>query len=140
MWRSTFSGEAVMDTRTKIIEPERAGARLQELREQGRAVKVVTGYFDVLVAEHVARLREIDRTPGTLFVLVLDPPAPLLGARARAELVAALAMVDYVVPAAEQAAAELLSRCAASEILREESADLLRAERLSQHVQRRHKQ
>ena len=138
MWRSTFCVEAVMDTRTKIIEPERAAARLQELREQGRAVKVVTGYFDVLVAEHVARLREIGRTPGTLFVLVLDPPAPLLGARARAELVAALAMVDYVVPVAEQAAAELLSRCAASEILREETADLLRAERLSQHVQRRH--
>jgi bifunctional ADP-heptose synthase (sugar kinase/adenylyltransferase) len=140
MWRSTFCVEAVMDTRTKIIEPERAAARLQELREQGRAVKVVTGYFDVLVAEHVARLREIGRTSGTLFVLVLDPPAPLLGTRARAELVAALAMVDYVVPAAEQAAAELLSRCAASEILREESADLLRAERLSQHVQRRHQQ
>jgi bifunctional ADP-heptose synthase (sugar kinase/adenylyltransferase) len=140
MWRSTFSVEAVMDTRTKIIEPERAAARLQELREQGRAVKVVTGYFDVLVADHVTRLREIGRTPGTVFVLVLDPPAPLLGTRARAELVAALAMVDYVVPAAEQAAAALLSRCAASEILREETADLLRAERLSQHVQRRHKQ
>jgi len=129
-----------MDTRTKIIEPEHAAARLRELHDQGRAVKVVTGYFDVIVAEHVAHLREIGRTPGTLFVIVLDPPAPLLGARARAELVAALDMVDYVVPAAEQAAAELLSRCAASEIVREESADLLRAERLSQHVQRRHQQ
>ncbi len=129
-----------MDTRTKIIEPKHAATRLQELRDQGRTVKVVTGYFDVLVAEHVARLREVGRTPGTLFVIVLDPPAPLLGARARAELVAALAMVDYVVPAAEEAGAELLSRFAASEILREESADLLRAERLSQHVQRRHQQ
>ncbi len=77
---------------------------------------------------------------GTLFVIVLDPPAPLLGARARAELVAALAMVDYVVPAGEHAAAELINRFTAGEIVREEAADLLRAERLSQHVQRRHQQ
>jgi glycerol-3-phosphate cytidylyltransferase-like family protein len=129
-----------MDTRTKIIEPGCAAARLQKLRDQGGRAKVVTGYFDVLVAEHIQRLREIGCAPGALFVIILDPPAPLLGARARAELVAALAMVDYVVPAARQAAAELLDRFAASEIVREESADLLRAERLSQHVQRRHQQ
>lgn len=129
-----------MDTRTKIIDLECAAARLQELRSRGEAVRVVTGYFDVLVASHVQRLREIGSGPGTLFVVVLDPPAPLLGTRARAELVAALAMVDYVVPATEQAAAELLDRYGASEIVREESADLLRAEYLIQHVRRRHQQ
>jgi bifunctional ADP-heptose synthase (sugar kinase/adenylyltransferase) len=140
MRRSVFSVEAVMDTRTKIIEVQCAAERVRELRDRGGAVKVLTGYFDVLVAEHVERLREIGRTPGALFVIVVDPPAPLLGARARAELVAALAMVDYVVPATGQSAAELLCRFAASEIVREESADLLRTERLSQHVQRRHQQ
>jgi bifunctional ADP-heptose synthase (sugar kinase/adenylyltransferase) len=140
MWHSSFSIEAGMDTRTKIIEPECAAARLEELRGQGGTVTVVTGYFDVLVAAHVQRLREVGSAPGTLFVMVFDPPAPLLGARARAELVAALAMVDYVVPAAGQAAEELLRRFAASEVVREESADLLRAECLSQHVQRRHQQ
>jgi len=127
-----------MDTRHKIIEPERALTLAKDLRATG--VKIVTGYFDVIVAEHVRRLREIKNGSGTLVVVVLDPPEPLLGGRARAELVAALGVVDYVVPADEQAARELLSHFSASEIVREESADLLRVRRLSEHVKRRHQQ
>ena len=86
-----------MDTRHKIIEPQQALALARGLRTKG--VKIVTGYFDVIVADHVRRLREIKNGSGTLVVVVLDPPEPLLAARARAELVAALGMVDYVVPA-----------------------------------------
>jgi len=127
-----------MDTRHKIIEPHHALALAQDLRAKG--VKIVTGYFDVLVAEHVRRLWEIKNGSGTLIVVVLDPPEPLLAGRARAELVAALGVVDYVVPAGEQAARQLLSYFTASEIVREESADLLRARRLSEHVKRRHQQ
>jgi bifunctional ADP-heptose synthase (sugar kinase/adenylyltransferase) len=129
-----------MDTRVKIIDCERAASLVAQLRQQGASLQVVTGYFDVLVAEHVRRLHQVASQAAKLFVVVLDPPAPLLTTRARAEMAAALAMVDYVVPAGEQAAEELLRRFAASEIVREESADLLRAERLSQHVQRRHQQ
>jgi len=127
-----------MDTRHKIVEPHHALALAQDLRAKG--VKIVTGYFDVLVAEHVRRLWEIKNGSGTLIVVVLDPPEPLLAGRARAELVAALGVVDYVVPAGEQAARQLLSYFTASEIVREESADLLRARRLSEHVKRRHQQ
>ena len=54
--------------------------------------------------------------------------------------VAALGVIDYVVSAEEQAARELLSHFHPGEIVREESADLLRARRLSEHVQRRHQQ
>ena len=127
-----------MDTRHKIIEPQQALTLVRDLRARG--VKIVTGYFDVIVAEHVLRLREIKNGSGTLVVMILDPPEPVLGGRARAELVAALGMVDYVVPADEQAAGELLSHFTASEIVREEPADLLRARRLSEHVKRRHQQ
>ncbi len=127
-----------MDTRHKIIESKRAQALAQGLRAKG--VKIVTGYFDVIVAEHVRRLREIKNGSAMLVVVVLDPPEALLAARARAELVAALAVVDYVVPADEQAARELLSHFTASEIVREESDDLLRARRLSEHVKSRHQQ
>jgi bifunctional ADP-heptose synthase (sugar kinase/adenylyltransferase) len=127
-----------MDTRQKIIEPQRALALVGDLRARG--VKIVTGYFDVIVAEHVRRLREIKNGCATLVVVVLDPPEPLLPGRARAELVAALGMVDYVVPADKQAAGELLDHFTTSEIAREESADLLRARRLSEHVKRRHQQ
>jgi bifunctional ADP-heptose synthase (sugar kinase/adenylyltransferase) len=127
-----------MDTRSKIIEPDRALELAQGLRIHG--VKIVTGYFDVIVAEHVRRLREIKNGSGVLVVVILDPPEALLAGRARAELVAGLAVVDYVVPADEQAAGELLSHFTASEIVREESADLLRARRLSEHVKSRHQQ
>ncbi len=127
-----------MDTRHKIIESQRAQSLAQGLRAKG--VKIVTGYFDVIVAEHVRRLREIKNGSAMLVVVVLDPPEALLAARARAELVAALAVVDYVVPADEQAARELLSHFTASEIVREESDDLLRARRLSEHVKSRHQQ
>lgn len=126
-----------MDTREKIIDCQRAVALVAHLRGQSGSVKVVTGYFDVLVAEHVRRLCQIAAGATKLFVVVFDPPAALLTTRARAEMVAALAMVDYVIPAGEKAAEDLLRCFAASEIVREESADVLRAECLKQHVQLR---
>ena len=83
-----------MDTRNKIIPRDRAALLAGELRDRGTTVRVVTGYFDVLVADHVRRLREIARGSGAVFALVLDPPQPLLSGRARAELVAALGVID----------------------------------------------
>ena len=126
-----------MDTREKIVDASRAAALVAALRSNGSALKVVTGYFDVLIAEHSRRLREVADGADILFAVVLDPPEPVLGARARAELVAALGVVDYVVPSGEAAAQALLSLFTANEIVREESADLLRARRLTEHVQRR---
>jgi len=129
-----------MDTREKIVDCQRAVALVARLRGESAALKVVTGYFDVLVADHVRCLRQIAAGATKLFVIVLEPPTALLAPRARAEMVAALAMVDYVIQAGEQAAEGLLRCFSADEIVREESADLLRAECLKQHVQRRHPQ
>ena len=81
-----------MDTRSKIIEIEQA-------REQfgGTPACWVAGHFDPLLAEHVRRLGE-HMAPGRLLIVeVTNPPRPLMQQRARAELVAALSMVDYVV-------------------------------------------
>lgn len=127
-----------MDTRDKIIDCERSAALVEDLRARGIAVKMVLGYFDVLAAEHVRRLREIAHGAGALFVTVLDPPLPVLDARARAELVAALGVVDYVVLGGERPAQALLRPFSADEIVRAESADLLRTRRLMEHVQHRH--
>jgi len=123
-----------MDTRNKIITPDRAAALAGELRATGAALKVVTGYFDVLLASHVRRLREVRNGTDRLLVMVLDPPEPVLPSRARAELVAALGVVDYVVPAEKHKAEELLRHFDAGEIVREESADLTRARALAEHV------
>jgi len=107
-----------LDTRSKIIP-------LQELQErlQDHPVRRISGHFDPLLAEHVGRLRQA-REPGRLLVVEITNPArPLLTQRARAELVAALSMVDYVVLGAEQPAAD---------------ADL--TERFIDHVLERHRQ
>lgn len=57
----------------------------------------VCGAFDPLLAEHAKRLAQV-RKPGQILVVeVVNPARPLLRQRARAELVAALSMVDYVV-------------------------------------------
>jgi bifunctional ADP-heptose synthase (sugar kinase/adenylyltransferase) len=76
-----------VDSRLKIVLPEGlpSGARL------------VSGYFDPLLAVHAAWLAEARGSARKLAVIVKDPPVPILPARARAELVAALKVVDFVV-------------------------------------------
>jgi len=81
---------------------------LHEIQErlQNHAARWVSGHFDPLLAEHVGRLRQA-REPGSLLVVeVTNPVRPLLSQRARAELVAALSMVDYVVLGNGQPAAD----------------------------------
>lgn len=82
-----------LDTRKKIVEP---GA----IPRDGRAVELIIGYFDPVWACTVERLRSLCRTDAITVAAVGHPPDPLLPWRARAELVAALACVDYVVDAA----------------------------------------
>ena len=81
-----------MDTRSKILPHHEVREMLQD-----KPAKWVTGYFDPLVAEHVRRLREFAKPGETLVIEIANPEAPLLSQRARAELVAALSIVDYVV-------------------------------------------
>lgn len=85
-----------MDSRSKIAAETDCGARLAELQATGRGVRVVSGYFDPLLAWHAERLEELRAGGGRLAVMILDPPDPILPARARAELVAALGAVDLV--------------------------------------------
>jgi len=81
-----------LDTRTKIIPLREAQQRIQDT-----PARWVSGSFDPLLAGHVERLRQ-QVEPGRLLVVeVTNPERPLLSQQARAELVAALEMVDYVV-------------------------------------------
>nr|WP_321477782.1 hypothetical protein [uncultured Paludibaculum sp.] len=59
-------------------------------------IRIVSGYFDPLLAAHAEWLADA-RGTGKLAVIVKDPAMPILPSRARAELVAALRVVDYVV-------------------------------------------
>jgi bifunctional ADP-heptose synthase (sugar kinase/adenylyltransferase) len=104
-----------------------------------RRLKIVTGYFDVLLAGHVRRLKSVaGSTPGAKLMVILNtPPDPVLPLRARAELVAALAVVDYVVPVTEGHIEELLRQFCAEEIVQLEAADERCIRELVRHVHRR---
>ncbi|MBV8819916.1 MAG: hypothetical protein JO022_16250 [Acidobacteriaceae bacterium] len=81
-----------LDTRSKIITEQKAAALIQN-----RPVKSVSGHFDPLLPQHVRELRRAAAGDELLVVTVTNPPDPLLTQSARAELVAALAAVDYVI-------------------------------------------
>ncbi len=79
-----------MDTRTKIV------SLVEAQRLAASKAVVVSGYFDPLIASHSERLRGLKQDGKSLLVVISDPPDPILPRRARAELVAGLAAVDYV--------------------------------------------
>lgn len=95
-----------MNSREKILSLEALQSRLEDLRRQGRRIVLANGCFDVLHVGHV-RYLEGARREGDVVVVGVNsdegvrrlkgPGRPLLPQQARAELVAALAAVDYVV-------------------------------------------
>ena len=125
-----------MDTRNKIITLGQASRIAADLRDRGVRWKLVTGYFDVLTVDLVRRLREVSGG-ATVIAGVLDPPEPLLGARARAELAAGLSMIDYVLPLQGSGIEQVLDELRPDAIVREETADRRRQAALMEHVQRR---
>jgi len=79
-----------MDSRAKIVDAASAEEQLQP------GTLVVSGHFDPLLAAHAGQLQKLRATADALAVIVTEPAQPILPARARAELVAALACVDQV--------------------------------------------
>ena len=126
-----------MDTREKIIAPERALAIAEELRQKSVCVHVVTGYFDVLRPALLSRLREVAGEGTRLFAFVLDSEEALLTGRARAELAAALRVIDYVIPCPGNAS-QLLLAMQPNQLTREEIAHRDSTEQLIEHVFQRH--
>lgn len=70
-----------------------------EARRIAEKATVVRGYFDPLLAWHAERLAEMKRDGKPLLVVIASPENPILAARARAELVAGLRVVDSVTEA-----------------------------------------
>ncbi len=94
-----------MNTRAKILGREELVRRLAEHRRRGERIVLANGCFDLLHVGHV-RYLEGARREGDILVVAVNsdaserrlkgPARPVLPERARAELVAALAAVDYV--------------------------------------------
>lgn len=127
-----------MDTRTKVIGAAAALEAARRVRASGKRVKLVKGCFDPLLAAQARRLRELADPASALFVAICEPAHPILPARARAELVAALAMVDYVILAEAPASDGFPDGLEPDETEREEAADERLTENLIRHVQSRH--
>jgi hypothetical protein len=99
---------------------------------------VVTGYFDLLRVQHSRDLEWVRQrmAPAPLIILVLPRPGELLSRQARAEVVAAIRVVDYVLIADSEDLDGILEGLEPAEIVRLESADLRRTRHLIEHVQR----
>lgn len=95
-----------MNTRSKILSRADLQTRLARHRASGKQIVLANGCFDILHAGHVRYLQGA-RREGDVLVVAINSDAsvcglkgsgrPILSAQARAELVAALAAVDYVV-------------------------------------------
>jgi rfaE bifunctional protein nucleotidyltransferase chain/domain len=95
-----------MNTREKILSTDALRRRLAEHRGRGQRIVLANGCFDLLHVGHI-RYLEGARREGDVLVVGINSDAservlkgdgrPILPARARAELVAALGAVDYVV-------------------------------------------
>jgi glycerol-3-phosphate cytidylyltransferase-like family protein len=123
-----------VDTRTKILTVAAAAAL-----EPARPLLLVTGAFDVLRAEQARDLTEARERTGakSVLVVVLPPANEIFPLAARAEMVAALRMVDYVLPAENDDWEGLAGPLHPVETVRLEEADRRRTRQLIEHVHRR---
>jgi glycerol-3-phosphate cytidylyltransferase-like family protein len=117
-----------VDTRSKILTL----AAALELRPP---IAIATGYFDVLRAEDARELGRVRHHP--LLVVVLPLANEILSLSARAEMVAALRVVDYVVTADDGDVERLVSELQPVEFVRLETAEARRTSQLIEHVHRR---
>jgi bifunctional ADP-heptose synthase (sugar kinase/adenylyltransferase) len=122
-----------VDTRSKILSPA-------ALANSSTAVSAVAwGYFDPLLAAHARELAALrERSGGPVVAVVLPLENALLPLRARAEMVAALRMIDYVVIADDEPPESLIACLHPAETLRLEEADRRRTCELREHARSRH--
>ena len=101
-----------------VLELDAMLARAAELRAQGRTLALANGHFDLLHVGHLRYLRAAKEQADVLVVAINDddsvarlkgPGRPLVPAAERAELLAALEPVDFVVVFAGDSPAPLLA-------------------------------
>lgn len=125
----------MFDTRTKIISMAKFRERL--LAPQPPQALVI-GHFDPVVYLHTERLNALAAEYGPLAVCVTSSSDPLLPARARAELAAALSCTEFVT-VGEPAEVAVLAAMTGFAVFDETHDDLRRREALMQHVRERQK-
>ncbi len=107
------------DTRQKIVERAALAAMVRQRQQQGERAVFTNGCFDLLHLGHVRYLQEA-RAQGDFLIIGLNDDAgvrllkgvgrPLIPQQERAELLAALAFVDYVTIFSEPTAGPLVEQ------------------------------
>ena len=104
--------------REKVLSREQLAERVRQERATGRTIAFANGCFDILHVGHVRYLESAAREADVLVVALNDDHSvrqlkgegrPILSAGDRAELVAALRCVDYVVIFSEPTVGPLLT-------------------------------
>jgi D-glycero-beta-D-manno-heptose 1-phosphate adenylyltransferase len=102
----------------EVLDAEAMLARAAELRRDGRTLALANGHFDLLHVGHLRYLRAAKEQADRLVVAINDDDSvarlkgagrPLVPAAERAELLAALAPVDFVVIFSGDSPAPLLA-------------------------------
>jgi hypothetical protein len=120
-----------MDTRTKILSAADAAGP-----DPARPLLLATGRFDILRVEMARQLTAARARTGarSLAIAILPLAGELAPVAARAEMAAALRVVDYVFFAPEGDLASLVQALQPLEILRLDEADEERKRQLTEHV------
>jgi bifunctional ADP-heptose synthase (sugar kinase/adenylyltransferase) len=120
-----------VNTRCKILT-------LAAVPAMQRPVLLVTGRFEILRAELVRELAEARRRTGaqTLIAVVRPLDDERVALAARAELAAALRVIDYVLILENEPLDSLADTFQPAEIIHLEEADLRRTWQLIEHVHR----
>ncbi|MCX7597389.1 MAG: D-glycero-beta-D-manno-heptose 1-phosphate adenylyltransferase [Armatimonadetes bacterium] len=110
-----------MDCREKIVPWDEVDVLVARLRREGKTIVFTNGVFDLLHVGHIRYLQEA-RSYGDVLVLGLNsdastrrikgPRRPIVPEGERAEMVAALECVDYVVIFQEDTPDELIRKIA----------------------------
>jgi D-glycero-beta-D-manno-heptose 1-phosphate adenylyltransferase len=104
--------------RNKVVSREQLVERVRDERTAGRTIAFANGCFDILHVGHIRYLESAAREGDVLVVALNDDASvrrlkgegrPILPAGDRAELVAALRCVDYVVIFSESTVGPLLT-------------------------------
>lgn len=105
---------------TKFVPREKLAAKLKAEKKKGRTVVFANGCFDLLHVGHLRYLEGAKKAGGKKGVLVValntdasvsklkGPTRPLMALKERAELISALACVDYVTSFGEPTAEKTL--------------------------------
>jgi bifunctional ADP-heptose synthase (sugar kinase/adenylyltransferase) len=99
-------------------------------------LRIITGHFDPVHAAHARLLRELHDGSCTVVVLT-NSDQPISSQRARAEVLAGLSSVDWVIPTDGSDLESVLRLFPEAEVIRDEPADAQRTRNLMVHVRSR---